>query len=205
MAADDAAAAAEAVATAAKPRQTLSEFVARVLDQLSLSAWLPSAALVLLLDFIAQLGIALGAKRTGATAAIGNALSRMSAVGIGGAVLLVIAIVVLAILTQAFSFEAIRVLEGYWGTARPVEVIARHRVTRHRRRQQQLSARRRELTGQAWDVAKSKIVGIEDERRQNGQRPAMTAAMIAHLEARVLGQFPSGRLTPGQRERGTQL
>lgn len=44
-----------------KPIETLSQFVARVLSQLSLSAWLPSAALVLALDLVAQLGAVLDA------------------------------------------------------------------------------------------------------------------------------------------------
>jgi hypothetical protein len=73
--------AADVVATKPRPTETLSQFIARVLDQLSLSAWLPSAALVLAMDFILQLGMVLNAKRTGPGQAIGNVLTRISATG----------------------------------------------------------------------------------------------------------------------------
>ena len=128
MAADRAPTAAEAVAAREKPAETLSQFIARVLDQLALSAWLPSAALVLMLDFAMQVGTALDAKRASAFSTVGRALSQMSAIGVGGGVLLAVGVVVLTILTQAFTFEAIRVLEGYWGTARTVEWVAKHRA-----------------------------------------------------------------------------
>jgi hypothetical protein len=168
---------------------------------LSLSAWLPAAALLLLLDFIVQLGVALDARGEGPAWAIGDALTRMSAIGIGGAVLLVIAVVVVTILTQALSFEAIRVLEGYWGTTNAVESIARWRASRHRSRKDKLDRRRRKLTEDAWAVAKAKIIELEDGRRQNGLRPDLTPIMIGRLEARVLKTFPAGRLTPKQLER----
>ena len=132
---------------------------------------------------------------------IGDALTRMSAIGIGGAVLLVIAVVVVTILTQAFSFEAIRVLEGYWGTTDAVESIARWRASRHRGHKGKLDRRRRKLTEDAWAVAKAKIIEMEDGRRQNGLRPDLTPIMIGRLEARVLKTFPVGRLTPKQLER----
>lgn len=45
-----------------KATETLSQFVARVLNQLSLSAWLPSAALVLGATWILTLGAVIDAK-----------------------------------------------------------------------------------------------------------------------------------------------
>ena len=158
--------AADVVATKPKPTETLSQFIARVLDQLSLSAWLPSAALVLAMDFIVQLSLVLDAKRTGPIDTIGGVLSRISATGVGGAVLLVVAIAVLTLLTQAFSFEAIRLLEGYWGTAKAVEWVAKHRVRRHADRRRKLYEHRNVLTAKAWEDAKAKINEIEDERRR---------------------------------------
>lgn len=204
MAADHVPAAAEAVANKEKPPQTLSQFVARVLDQLALSAWLPSAALVLLLDLVVQLGAVLDAKGTGPAGAIGRALSQMSATGIGGGVLLATAVVVLTVLTQAFTFEAIRILEGYWGTARIVEWVAHRRTRAHRRRIEKLSQRERGLTSQAWTPAKARIIEIQAEFRRNGRRAELTPAMIGRLEAMVLHTLPSGRLmrlTPSQQER----
>ena len=126
-------------ATAPKHNETLSQFVARVLNQLSLSAWLPSAALVLALDFIVELGVQLDAKRQGPAEALGNTLAKMSGIGFGGVMLLVVAVIVLTMLTQAFSFEAIQVLEGYWGISPLAEWVARRRCDKHRRTRDQLA------------------------------------------------------------------
>ncbi len=194
--------AADVVATKPRPTETLSQFIARVLDQLSLSAWLPSAALVLASDFILQLGVVLDAKRTGPAEAIGSVLSRISATGIGGAVLIVVAIAVLTMLTQAFSFEAIRVLEGYWGTTQALEWVAQYRAGRHRHRAERLSQHRQALTLLAWLGAKARIERIENERRRRGQPRLMTAAMISRLEAQVLRtKPPRGKVTPEQQVR----
>jgi hypothetical protein len=204
MAADRAPAAVEAVAAKEKPAETFSQFVARVLDQLELSAWLPSAAMVLQLYFIVQLGTAVDAKRTSAAEAVGVALSHMGATGIGGAVLLAVAVVVLTILTQAFTFEAIRFLEGYWGTARLVERVAEYRVNLYCRKIERLSDLERSLTKQAWFTAKAKLVETQNEIRRTGHRPDVTPAMIDHLEGMVLQEAPSARpvrLTAAQQER----
>jgi hypothetical protein len=115
---------------------------------------------------------------------------------------MVVAITVLTMLTQAFSFEAIRVLEGYWGTARVVERVAEYRVSRHRRRRERLFQRRQELIRLAWLGAKERIERIETERRRRGQRRVMTAAMIGRLEAQILRtKTPRGKVTPEQQKR----
>ena len=121
------------MASSGKARESLSQFVARVLDQLSLSAWLPSAALVLSLAFTYHLARALDAERHAVAGilsapqspgALSDALTGLAHTSLGGALLLIMAVVVLTIATQAFAFEAIRTLEGYWGTWRPVEWVA---------------------------------------------------------------------------------
>ena len=63
-----------------KRSETLSQFVARVLGQLSLVAWLPSGALVLSLTFVFQFNAVLDGKvRPKDTAdAIGDAFSAMT-------------------------------------------------------------------------------------------------------------------------------
>ncbi len=115
---------AEAASPVASATQTLSQFVARVLDQLSLSAWLPSAALVLLLDFTFHLGAVLdsGSQPHNPADITGVAVAGMGRIGVSGAVLLVIAVAVLTMLTQAFAFEAIRVLRGLLGYLPPGRV-----------------------------------------------------------------------------------
>lgn len=85
----------------------LSEFGARVLGQLALSAWLPAALLtsvgIVVVQFAAQGAIDLGL-------AIDDLMRDKWTV-----VLLAVPVLVMATLvTQAFSFESIRALEGYW-------------------------------------------------------------------------------------------
>jgi hypothetical protein len=187
----------DAAATSAtetpKPPETLSQFITRVLAQLSLSAWLPSAALVLLLDLIAQLGTVLDAKYAprNPAAALGATFTRMAQVSVGGTVLLIIAIVVLTMLTQAFSFEAIQALEGYWGTWAPVEWLARHRANWHRRSVSKLDTRARQLTTKAWRAAKPELAA----------RSAFTPDMIARKENLVLGTVPTVMITDEQQRR----
>jgi hypothetical protein len=53
-----------------------------------LGAWLPSAALVLSLDFVAQLGTVLDVGEVRGPAAVGAAFTGMGKIGFGGAVLL---------------------------------------------------------------------------------------------------------------------
>ncbi len=83
-------------ATTLKPSkgatESLSQFVARVLNQLSLSAWLPSATLVLSLLLIFELGAALDAQSastdentaTGPGPALSSALTAIAHTKLGG-------------------------------------------------------------------------------------------------------------------------
>lgn len=86
----------------------LSEFISRVLDQLSLTSWLPAAMLVgtgaLLVEMAAQ-----------PRPSVVEAVRSLTTNAIGVTVLLVFGVVLAAVVTQAFSFETIRLLEGYWG------------------------------------------------------------------------------------------
>jgi hypothetical protein len=105
----------------------LSQFISKVLDQLSLSAWLPAAMLVgcgaILVQLHAQRDLDLGA-----------ALIELTAKPLGILIVLLFALVLAAMICQAFSFGAIRALEGYWGgprlTALPFGVLVRRQVRR---------------------------------------------------------------------------
>ncbi|MDR2986151.1 MAG: hypothetical protein LBV34_15050 [Nocardiopsaceae bacterium] len=198
MAAEDAPAAgtAESAAAAAKPTESLSQFVARVLSQLSLSAWIPSAALVLLLDLTAELGAQLDAKRQGPLAALGNTFAKMSTISIGSAVLLVLAIVVLTMVTQAFSFQAIQVLEGYWGTRRPANWFGHRRCDKHRRTRGLLTESQKELTKAAWRGAEEHLEREQEARVERGQPVLFTPDMVAVIKARVLDRRVTVSLRP---------
>jgi hypothetical protein len=192
MASEDAPAAEPAAASS----QTLSQLVARVLGQLSLSAWLPSAALVLLLDFVAELGAQLDSGHPGPVAALGSTFAKMADIGIGSAVLLVIAIVVLTMLTQAFSFQAIQLLEGYWGTSGPADWVGRRRCDRHRRARTRLTGRRARLTRAAWTQTQQQLTDDQEQRRISGEPVLLTPKMLSALKARVLEEDDPVGLSP---------
>jgi hypothetical protein len=175
--------------------ETLSQLAARVLNQLSLSAWLPSAALVLLVAFILQLGAQLkpglspGEVLTNALAAIGHTT-------LGGVVVLALIIVVTTMVTQAFSFEAIRVLEGYWGPGPRIEALAGSWSKRHSDRRSALEKRYEELLEVAWtQVTES----VRDENLK------FTVAMFSKLKERITGARATRTLTDDQRDRVRDL
>lgn len=195
----------DVVAAADKPNETLSQFFARVLDQLSLSAWLPSAALVLGLDFVLQLGAVLdladddASKPDSPLGVVGAAISAMASTGLGGALLLVAAVIVLTMVTQAFSFEAIRVLEGYWGTNRAIEWLAHRRCDHFRALRVRLEARDRELKKSAWSAARATLEEMQRDRVRGGGEPTLTPNMIEALGAGVLHETPLVKLTETER------
>lgn len=97
---------ADFAAAAASPGG-ISAFVARVLDQLTLSAWLPAAFLTAGVAVLLQF-------RSARSANILNAVRELTANPVQVLVIIIPLLVITAVVTQAFSFEAIRVLEGYW-------------------------------------------------------------------------------------------
>jgi hypothetical protein len=89
----------------------ISGFLTRILDQLSLSSWLPAIMIVCNLAVLLQLG---SQKNLDISAAV----LRLADKPLGILVVLVLGIIVASIATQAFEFASIRLLEGYWGSIR---------------------------------------------------------------------------------------
>lgn len=87
--------------------ESFSAFVARVLNQLSLSAWLPGA-------FFIVCAAALVWFRAKGTVTVDGAAIFVQQYWAPFLILAVPALVMSTLLTQAFSFEAIQKLEGYW-------------------------------------------------------------------------------------------
>lgn len=172
--------------------KSLSELLARILEQLSLSAWLPAAALTLLSVFVVELGTALDRTdpRAGHAdphaspgAVLASTFEVIGKTSIGGLLLLVAVIVVLTMVTQAFSFESIRLLEGYWGVSGPIERLAEVRSNHWRKIRKDLKRDHKALTRKAWKRAKARI----------GNRPDFTSGMVDALEAQI---FVKLRTTP---------
>jgi hypothetical protein len=183
-------------------RQTLSQLAARVLDQLSLSSWLPSGALVLIVAFVMKLATTINQTHTHRPMdAISQTFGELSRVRVGGALLLLAAVVILTMVTQAFAFESIRILEGYWGTNRVVEWVAARRCDHYRAVRERLERRYSALTADAWVGADAKIQSIQDNLIERDQKPVFTPNMIAALRASVLGKSTSIELTPDEKKR----
>ena len=97
----------EAGADASASADGLSAFIARVLDQLTLSAWLPAAVLSASLAVLLQF-------RSAKSANVLRAVGALTANPVRVLVIMIPLLVLATVVTQAFSFEAIRTLEGYW-------------------------------------------------------------------------------------------
>jgi hypothetical protein len=138
-------------AAAGTTSDRISAFVARVLDQLSLSAWLPAAfltaSLALLLQFRADKSVDLL-----------RAVRALTADPVRVLVLVIPVLVLATVVTQAFSFEAIRTLEGYWWRRGPASLARTLMIKRHVRRASALAKRRKKASVAAWYSAEPVIL-----------------------------------------------
>lgn len=152
----------------------LSQLVARILNQLSVSAWLPSAALVLVIAFLIHLVAAVdAASHPRPLVAISAAFAALGTTKYGGIILMLSAVVVLTMLTQAFSFEFIRMLEGYWGTWIWLSLLSEFRISRTRDRLQAVTDELQDIRLQMWNSARSRL-GFEtsEEIKELGDHPS---------------------------------
>lgn len=187
----------------------LSEFLAKILEQLLLSSWLPSAALVIGATYL----FALRAELDAPTVCVGSqctwahtmtqAGARLAEMSFGGAVVIVAVIVVITMLTQAFTFEAIRALEGYWGANAFMRWLGRRGVNWHRARRDRLRERLSELQGQMRDGAFSAIRVRNSELAKQGDHPLLRPNELEVLLASLEGREPTVELTEEEFQRSS--
>lgn len=119
------------------PSGGLSELVARILGQLAISSWLPGGFLVVAL-------VALGTFRAQESLDLAEALEALK--GTDTQLMFLFwalpVLVVVTMLTQAFSFEAIRILEGYWSHRGPVGAVRGWKTQRQLRRKRRMHEER---------------------------------------------------------------
>lgn len=166
-------------------REGLSAFVARVLDQLALSAWLPAAFLAagvaILLEFHSQ-----------KSASTLNAVGRLTTNPGQVLVIIVPLLVIATVVTQAFSFEFIRALEGYWPRRGPIGIIARAMTHRHLRKKHAVIKRQNAESAEAFRAALPKII-LESEN--------LTGRVAQAIEAQLSGKgLPADSLQGGDLE-----
>jgi hypothetical protein len=124
----------------------ISSFLTRILDQLSLSSWLPAIMVICNLAVLMQL---CSQKNLDVSAAV----LRLTGKPLGILVVLVLGIIVASIATQAFEFESIRLLEGYWGSFRMLAWWSRICTSHHVRHVSRLRGRLQRLSASAFDGA----------------------------------------------------
>ncbi len=143
----------------------VSAFFARVLNQLALSTWLPAAF------FAASVTVLLQFRTEGSVGARALTLDPIRTL------ILMIPILVLgALVIQAFSFEAIRILEGYWRRRGPASLARTLMIRRHLHRRGAIVKRRHRASERAFYAAKSRMLS-------NG----IPSPIVDALEAQVLG------------------
>lgn len=177
----------------------LSQLIARILAQLSLSAWLPAAALVLLTSIVIRMAARLDDFHAQVAAAqlqekappdppslftwVVDAVERLGSLDPTDLILMFVAVVVLTMLTQAFAFESIRLLEGYWSSWVVVEWLATARCWYFRQRLRLVRWRETRLIKCAWKRVEE---GLREELRTGAQQEGWTLAMVDQLRAEVL-------------------
>lgn len=163
----------------------LSEFAGRVLDQLSLTAWLPAAMLVGNAAVLLQL-------RAEPESGFTDAIVALTDKPLGVLIVLLFALVLSALVTQAMEFSAIRLLEGYWGHSWAANVVATWCVRRHCRRRKRLLEKGRAVELAALSVARERMLAM----------PAADPVLVAAVEARArnldTSTFPPEALADAQ-------
>lgn len=167
-------------AAAASP-SGVSAFIARVLAQLTLSAWLPAAFLTASVAVLLQF-------RSARSANALNAVKELTANPVQVLVMIIPLLVIAAVVTQAFSFEAIRALEGYWSARGPVSLARTIMIRRHVRRKKMITRRRVAESEKALLTAMPRML-----------MSGVPFPVVKALEAYVSGKEPP-QLTGEERE-----
>lgn len=103
----------------------LSQVLGTVLQQLSVSAWVPSAMLVGNIAVLLQL-------RADGSYNVANAVKILAGKPLGMVIILTFSLILATAITQAFEFEVIRFLEGYFDSSNSlVQAVMAARIRRH--------------------------------------------------------------------------
>jgi hypothetical protein len=137
-----------------KKPEGLSAFIARVLDQLAITAWLPAALLIGVATLLVQLS-----QHPENGLDIPAAVQRLATLPWGTIIVLIFGLVLTTMVTQAFSFGAIRTLEGYWGPSGFGGWAGGKRIARQLLKRKSLDERIKALELKAFHVAKPKLIG----------------------------------------------
>jgi hypothetical protein len=146
--------------------------VNRVLNLIALNTWLPATLFTLGVAVLVQF-------RSAGSANLPDAVRPLAADPVRTIALIVPPLVIAAAVIQAFSFEAIRTLEGYWRRRGLASLARTLMIRRHVHRKAAIIRRRHTASKKAFYAAKQRML-------KNGVSPSIVNA----LEAQVLGVKP---------------
>ncbi len=128
-----------------------SAFLGKVLEQLSLSAWLPAAMLIGNCALLLQLN-------QNRSLNLGHAIRDLSAKPLGTVVILLFSLILATLVTQAFEFEIVRLLEGYLdATSRAVHRLVALRIRRHEHKLRDINSDWLAVKKNALSLAKAEM------------------------------------------------
>jgi hypothetical protein len=93
-----------------------------------------------------------------ADGSLAKAIEHISEMNLASFVLLLGAVILTTVITQAFEFEAIRLLEGYWGPGRVRTILADRRCRRHLAKRNALRTRQADLEDRAFPYARVEML-----------------------------------------------
>ncbi len=158
----------------AEATKGVSAFLGRVLDQLSITSWMPSVFIV----GNAAVLLAMSGKKA---PSVGGAIDTLMGMEWGAVVVLLFSLVIAAVAIQAFEFESLRFFEGY-NRSRAMKGFVESRIRGHKRH-------RRKLESSAWEL---QLRAFESARRNAESQGIITSrsSLDWDLAARLVRRRP---------------
>lgn len=125
----------------------ISQVLGRVFEQLSLTSWFPAAVLV-------GNGAVLLQMHANRSLSLGSAIVELTAQPLGILVVLLFALVIATVITQAFEYEVIQLLEGYDWARGPGRYLMAARIRRHAAKLVKLERKLDQLREAAFEQAR---------------------------------------------------
>lgn len=131
--------------------ESLSQFIKRILEQLSITAWLPAAMLIGAGTLLVRLHI-------NRNLDIPQAFNDIANFPWGTIIIMIFGLVLTTMLTQACSFGAIRTLEGYWRSSPILDYFTKIRVRSHVKKALKQRAKRDKIRISLFESARQSIL-----------------------------------------------
>ncbi len=160
----------------------VSPFAAKVLDQLSITAWLPAALLMANTYLVAGMYLVRPDEKPRASN-LEDAVAALDSKALGIIIAILLGITLATLVTQSLEFAAVRFLEGYWGGSLVAAIPTALGVKVQQFRRSLLVDRIDKVDRRAFRLAEKKI---RAQLKRDGADPEYVDAVIAA----GLGEMP---------------